>query len=229
MQANSDLPDNFTSSAPSFDLSVKDDLYCREYLNYDALEKTPKLKSDLLKTMVTGCSALEELGIKYFISKGSALGFKRNGGFRPTESDIDIDIISGDEQIYKLIRRLPFEDLFITSNKGHYQQYSLIDSDTRVILDLCIFHKTDQWLVNRNYFGYFWLPACKVETLQYFSLDGYSFPIPDLNWYCNFWYGPNWQTPRKYGKDWSVDYRRDCGGLIYTGAKDIVYEKYFKE
>lgn len=224
----SDVAQNqIMETPPDIDVNSKDTLYCREYINYDALDKSPRPKDALLKTMMTGCSALEKLGIGYFISKGTALGFLRCGGFKKTEIDIDVDIICGDKDIYKLVRELPFVELFITSNKGHYQQFSLLDTETNVIFDLCIFHRRGNWLINRNYFGYYWLPANKVDNLVNFNFEGYSLPVLDLNWYCNFWYGPNWRTPKRYGKDWSVDYRKDCSGLIYVEPKDIVYENLY--
>lgn len=205
-----------------------DELLCREYFEYDLIDKSGRRQEDLIKTMEKGCSVLEELGIKYWIGRGSILGFHRDNDFLPKDIDIDIDVYS-DKDVYRIIQKMPFDVLFITSSRGRYMQLSFIDRSTDTIFDIWFYHEQDGRLMNRNYFGYFWLPAEKCDKLQTMNLYGREYPVPDPEWYCNFWYGNKWRTPKSYGKDWSIAYREDCKGFIYTGVKNIEYLQYYKE
>lgn len=212
---------------PNINLDVKDELFCREYINYEEFDKTVRTKEGLIKTMNKACIVLEGLGVKYALGMGTLLGFYRNNDFLKTDAEIDINIIGDDRDIFKIIDAMPLEPMFVTINKGHYQQFALLDRETEVIIDLWFFYKKEDYLINRGYFGYFWLPAVKYENLEKFNFEGRSYPIPEPEWYCEFWYGKNWRTPKKYANDWSIEYKKDCKGLIYTGEKDIIYERYF--
>lgn len=211
---------------PTIDLHTKDDLYCREYMNYDLIDKGERRQEDLIKTMRKGCLVLDDLGIPYALSRGTALGLGRDNRFLPTDIDIDIDVF-GDQHVYKIIKAMPFDELFVTFNNGHYQQFAFWDKETKVIFDISFFHQREGRWHNRNYFGYYWLPPEIVANLTAISVDNYYYPIYKLDWFCEFWYGPNWRTPKKYGQDWSIDYRNDCKGFIYTGEKDIIYDKFY--
>jgi len=216
-----------TPIKPNIDLGKKEVLYCREYIDYEKIDKNPRKREYLIRTMMRGCHVLDRLGVKYAVGRGTALGFNRERGFLPTDIDIDIDVF-GDEQVYQIIRRLPFDELFVTSSNGHYQQFAFLDKETNVIFDLYFYYLTSGCWINRNYFGYHWLPADKYEKLGAFPFEGFDFPAPDLDWYCSFWYGDNWRTPKKYDKTWSEYYQNDCKGFIYLGEKDIVNERLFE-
>jgi hypothetical protein len=209
-------------------LNGPDELLCKEYIEYDSLDKTRRKREDLIQTMVRGCSVLEEIGVKYWLGRGSVLGFHRDNDFLPNDIDIDIDVYS-DKDIYSIIHKMPFDVLFVTSSRGRYMQLSLLDRPTGTIFDIWFYHDQDGKLMNRNYFGYFWLPAEKCDQLQMMDLYGRQYPVPDPEWYCNFWYGMNWRIPKAYGKDWSIAYRKDCKGFIYTGIKNVEYLHYYNE
>lgn len=203
-----------------------DKLFCRIYIDFDSIGKRRPCREDLLKTMEKGCRILEEIGIKYWLGRGSVLGFHRDGDFLPNDSDIDIDVLA-DRDIYEIIRRMPFDILYVTSSGGHYMQFAFLDRETDAIFDLWFYHETDGKLMNRNHYGYFWLPADKVQNLTTIRFNGRDYPSPEPEWFCEFWYGKDWKTPKKYGKDWSIDYRRDCNGFIYRGEKKITVNNYF--
>lgn len=206
----------------------RDELLCREYIEYDLIDKNTRKREDLVRTMVKGCSVLEKIGVKFWLGRGSLLGFHRDNDFLPKDIDIDIDVYS-DKDVYTIIQKMPFEILFVTSSRGRYMQLTFIDRPTDIIFDIWFYHEHDGRLTNRNYFGYFWLPSEKVETLQMMDLYGHPYPTPDPEWYCDFWYGKNWRVPKSYGKDWSIAYREDCKGFIYTGVKNVDYLHYYRE
>jgi hypothetical protein len=204
-----------------------DELLCREYIEYDLIDKGKRKREDMVKTMVKGCSVLEEIGVKYWLGRGSLLGFHRDNDFMPSDIDIDIGVYS-DKDVYNIIRAIPFDIVLVTSSRGHYMQLAFIDRDTNVIFDIWFYHEKERRLYSRNFFGFFVLPADKFEQLRFINFNAHEYPVPDPDWYCQFWYGDNWRTPKKYGKDWTIDYRKDCKAFVYTGVKNIRSINYFK-
>lgn len=205
----------------------KDTLYANEYINYDLVDKGPRDRKALIHTMQKGCRVLDELGAKYWLGRGSVLGLHREKGFLPSDIDIDIDL-AGDEELYRIFQKLPFELLLVTVCNGRHQQCAFIDPDTKVVFDIWVYYSHDAGVMtNRNYYGYFWLPEILKENLSLYEFDGGMYPVPNLEWYCEFWYGENWRTPKKYGDDWSVDYRKDCKGFVYTGLQNLVVNNHY--
>jgi hypothetical protein len=213
-------------SPPPIDLNDKNILHCREYLDYEKIDKSPRRKEDIVKTLKRGCLVLDRLGVRYSVGRGSALGLNRTNEFLPTDIDIDIDVF-GDEQVYQIIKQFPFDELFVTSSNGHYHQFAFLDRDTDVIFDIYFYQRQGNYWLNRNYFGYHWLPVAQYINLKSLSYEGFNLPCPDLDWYCSFWYGEDWRTPKRYNGVWSDYYQKDCKGFIYWGEKDIVNERLF--
>jgi hypothetical protein len=210
-----------------FENISRDQLLCREYIDYELLDKGKRKWEDLVKTMVKGCSVLEQIGVKYWIGRGSLLGFHRDDNFLPSDIDIDIDVYS-DRDVYKIIKIMPFDILLVTSNRGQYMQLSFLDSDTNVIFDIWFYHERDGRLYNRNFFGSFWLPSERFNEFESIQFNDREYPVPNPDWYCQYWYGDNWRIPKKYGKDWTIDYRKDCKAFVYTGAKNLRSIQYYK-
>lgn len=206
----------------------RDDLLCREYIEYEGLNKKERPKESLIKTLSEGCKILEKLDVKYWIGRGSLLGFHRDNDFLPNDIDIDIDIYS-DKDVYKIIQAIPYDALFVTNCRGRYMQLAFLDRETEVIFDVWFYYDKGKKLYNRNYFGYFWLPSDLLYKLEKFHFEDQDYPIPPPEWYCSFWYGENWKKPKGYGTDWTVEYRKDCKGFIYKGAKNITDLLYYKD
>lgn len=205
-----------------------DELLCIEYIEYNSIDKNRRRREDLEKTMMKGCAILQEIGVKYWIGRGTLLGLHRDKDFLPNDIDIDIDVYS-DREIYKIIRKMPFDALYVTSTIESYMQFAFLDRETNVIFDIWFYHDRDGKLVNRNCFGQFWLPSEKIENLESMSFNGHEYPAPNPDWYCRYWYGENWRLPKKYGKDWTIEYRKDCKGFTYTGLTNVRELLYYKE
>ena len=206
----------------------KDELLCREYIQYSSIDKNTRPREDLLKTLNRGCDVLEKIGVKYWIGRGSLLGFHRDNDFLPKDIDLDVSVYT-DKDVYKIIQKMPFEVLFVTNCRGRYMQLAFWDSETKVIFDLWFYFGHRDKMYNRNYFGYFWLPMGKFDKLTTINFEGREYPIPEPEWYCQFWYGDNWRTPKGYGEDWTIEYRKDCKGFIYEGKKNVTDRLYYKD
>lgn len=89
-------------------------------------------------------------------------------------------------------------------------------------------HERDKRLYNRNFFVYFGFRLIGCDKLELIQFDDREYPAPDPDWYCQYWYGDNWRIPKKYGKDWTIDYRKDCKAFVYTGVKNLRSIQYYK-
>lgn len=205
-----------------------DELVCKEFIEYDTVDKSPRKRADVEKTLRVGCQVLEELGVKYWVDRGTLLGFYRDNDFLPSDIDLDISVYS-DKDVYRIVQKLPFDPLYVTSSRGHYMQFAFLDKETDVIFDIWFFHDRAGRLYNRNYFGSFSLPPEKIADLKAFNFSGKDYPVPDPEWYCRYWYGANWREPKAYGKDWTIEYRKDCEGFAYSGVHDVTDLSYYKK
>jgi hypothetical protein len=200
---------------------VPEILYSRRYGN---LTVNKQLCSDaILSTFDKGCKVLDKLGIDFYIGRGTLLGLHRDGNFISGDKDIDIDIFS-DDQIYEIIQKMPFEVFLISNSNGHYQQVAFLDKETNVIFDLWFYYKKEkqQQYINRNHYGYFSLPANKVEKPHEILFNGKKYNCLEPKWYCDYWYGKNWQTPEHYDGNWTSYYRKTCSAFKYLGLKNVI-------
>ncbi|MBI4929789.1 MAG: hypothetical protein HY841_03430 [Bacteroidetes bacterium] len=172
--------------------------------------------------MNKGFDVLDKLGVKYSLGRGLILGFHRDGKFLPNDIDIDIDIF-GDKQVYEIIKNMPFEMLLLSSCNGRYMQLAFLDRETNVIFDILFYYTEGNRVVNRNVYGYFWMPVEKIKNMSAITINNKSYPSLDPEWFCNFWYGEDWKKPQKYNADWTIDYRRNCKGFIYKGIDNVVF------
>ncbi|MFA6923663.1 MAG: hypothetical protein WC223_05355 [Bacteroidales bacterium] len=209
-------------------ISLKGELLCREYIEYNKICEEKHTKEMMETTLIKGCDVLKEIGVKYWLGKGTLLGFHRENDFLSTDLDIDVDIYT-DKDVYKIIKSMPFDVLFVTSNNNNYMQLAFLDKETNVIFDIYFWYLSNDKIINRCCYGYFWLPFDKIDNLSHITYNGKNYPAPNPDWYCEFWYGENWKTPVKYEKGWHEYYKNECKGLIYTGTKNIRYLKYFNE
>ena len=212
----------------SFERINKDDVLVREYISYESIDKGRREKAALVKTMVKGCAVLESLGVKYWLCRGIVLGLFRDKTFLANDIDIDLSVHT-DKDIYEIIRKMPFDVLLTTNCRGRYMQVAFLDRETNVIFDIWFYHDSGDKIYSRNLYGYFWMPAARLQNLRRISFEGKDYPLPDEEWFCDFWYGKNWRQPKKYKtSDWTIPYREDCKGFIYYGVWNINSVPYYQ-
>ena len=197
--------------------SWKEILWCREYFDVYKRFKKNYTNDELELTLNKGCDVLNKLNVKYWIGRGTLLGFYRNGEFLPKDNDIDIDVFT-DKDVYKIIHELPFEIYCTTILDGRYHKVQCFDDETKILFDLWFYHLSENRIINRDLCGRFSLPSTIPDNLTTFNYKGRSFPVPDPEWYMNYWYGKNWKNPISYEElgHWSNTYERDCSGFEKT-------------
>lgn len=164
------------------------------------------------------CAALEDAGIHYLVSWGTALGIVRDGRFIPHDNDIDIDVVDADgktvERILEAIgmtlgrrvrsRRFAFAPMRI-------EQLMFYSSDEdHVMVDVHFWHSADgELLLNRmDDRVIVQMPRKLLMDLGSVDFRGKTYPIPrDAEGYLSHLYG-DWRTPRTYKeRDWTVGCR----------------------
>lgn len=172
--------------------------------------------------MHRGLRVLDTLGVRYCLSRGLILGFHRDRAFLPNDTDIDIDMFD-DRSVYAIIKHMPLDLILVTSSAGRYMQLAFIDNDTQVVFDIFVYHLSGTRYLNRNFYGYFWLPEATPTNLATIKFKENQYPSHNPAWFCPFWYGKHWRTPEPQALDWSINYRNNCEGFIYTGERNVLY------
>ena len=72
---------------------------------YKHFKKSYKVE-ELGSTLNKGCDVLEELGIPYWLGRGTLLGLHRDGKFIPGDNDIDVGVLGG-EMALEIIKKMP--------------------------------------------------------------------------------------------------------------------------
>jgi hypothetical protein len=142
-------------------------------------------------TLEKGCKIVEELGYKYWISAGTLLGIHRDGKLIKHDTDLDIEIL-GEVNLYELIERMEgFELIRTITHNNKWMQITFIDTSNNVIFDIYVFYKEDNLLINTNELGMLYYPGSNFEKLTTVEFNGFIYPCPERDWYCQFRYGDN--------------------------------------
>lgn len=185
-----------------------------DYLNipFDGHKPMPSSGNIVLRKC---CEALESIGVKYQVTDGTALGFYREGGFIPYDTDLDIDILANGVDI-KAIQELFENKLHMTigrkmSYKGKIQQLAYYDVN-EVIFDMIFWYQNGE----NCYMRYPESPLCILKTKYFensymYEFEGKKYPLhaPIEEWLVDR-YGKDWKIPKKYEGDW----RDDCHFFI---------------
>lgn len=156
------------------------------------------------------CEALESIGVKYQVTDGTALGFYREGGFIPYDTDIDIDILADG------VNTEDIEDLFENKlhmvigrkllYKGKIQQLVYYNMD-EVVFDMIFWYPDGE----NCYVRFPESPLCMLKKTYFennymYEFEGKEYPLhaPIEDWLVDR-YGKEWNIPKKYEKDWIED------------------------
>jgi len=157
----------------------------------------PLEDKDALSVLLKG---VEGLTNHWWISAGTLLGFVRDKGFIPRDTDIDICLIGNVDRDYISDE---FEPLRWVENpeKDHQYQSAYIHKDTQIIFDLNQMHKEDgKYFSERGDGLRIYTDPKLVHPLKKITFKGHTFPVPnDIDAYLTKWYG-DWHTPAEGGK-----------------------------
>jgi len=167
------------------------------YFNPFTIEKlTPEKNVD--STLDKGCNILTNLGLKWWISQGTLLGFYRDKGYCNGDSDIDIEILDADPNLMnEIVTQMPFELIRSASLYDKYMQLAFIDRTNNVIFDIWFLYTKEDVILNYTDDKKLWYPKHYFDNLSTIEYNNKQYPAPsDCEWYCEFRYGDDWNIPQ---------------------------------
>jgi len=148
---------------------------------------------------------LDEVGIPFYLMQGTALGAYRDGGFAPTERDIDFGILY--ENLHGKVRSLLDA---LKRGKFNYETFAkpfnhprtIVVSKRNVHADLVSVFRWKDYRVNATPISTNFEPYCLIhkahllENYQDVEVFGRTFKIPSpIEEYLETEYGPEWRIP----------------------------------
>lgn len=154
--------------------------------------------------MLELADVLDGLGIPFFLIQGTALGAVRDGGFVPTEKDIDLGILqehlAAERLVVELMRRRFDVEVIIAP---FTRPRTIVAAKDGVKADLVGFAKWNGWRFTASPVRD-WLKepyaivhdAAMLETYRRIELFGRTWNVPGrIRTYLKREYGSGWSTP----------------------------------
>ena len=150
-------------------------------------------------TLNIGCDILDDVGVKYWVSQGTLLGFHRDKNFIEGDSDVDIEVLDviDESKFQEIIDKLPFDLIRSASMYDKYMQLAFIDNSNNIIFDVWFLYSKDDLILNYTDDGKLHYPKKYFENLSTVEFNNRFYPAPsDSEWYCKFRYGDDWNIPQ---------------------------------
>jgi hypothetical protein len=171
---------------------------------FNDFNATMAMPLDAIQVMKSCTEALNQAGINYHLSWGTALGLYRDGKLIGHDTDIDCDIMNPDiNQIDQALKQAGM----VIGKKIYYGkkvQQAIYVSSGGVVFDVLCWYRRGQFCFNRceedyilrisrNYFiGH--------DTVVY---DGVNYNVPKpIEKYLELLYGSTWKIPQSAKGDW---------------------------
>lgn len=143
---------------------------------------------------------MNQIGIKHWISSGTLLGFYRDKGFIPHDTDLDVNVFS-DRPV--LIKPVGFEPIRSMTYRGHPMQTAYMKKG--VIFDIYYFYEDGDCAINCNEYGIIRKPMRFLETLGELEFNGCTYPTPSPIEEFLTWRFGDWKTPVGSKQSWEKD------------------------
>lgn len=179
---------------------------------YQPLKIEPLSGKQPDKPLARAFPAITGLGFKAWLSAGTALGFYRDGGFIPHDTDLDIGVYAlwMDQTLPHRIAvlvstlvSLGFSPLLSVYHANQPMQLAFYD-EQKIIIDLNFFYEgiENGILVNCGTGGILRKPVRFAQTESWEHLGiVYQLPTP-IEEYLLLRFGPDWRTPKTKKDPW---------------------------
>ena len=160
------------------------------------------------KTLLAECAdQLDDLGVPFFLSHGTALGAYRDGGFTPNEDDIDIGFLAEHfvPNAHRIAAALTWRGYESTTLVRPFERcWAIKARKHRIGIDLVSFVRWQDQVHGDNgrivpstladFYGYY--PSPMFEQTKKIELFGHIYDIPSpIEDYLELEYGAGWKTP----------------------------------
>lgn len=145
--------------------------------------------------LVEAADILDSLGHPWWLGSGTALGFARENGFIPHDTDLDFEMVGEpDSPVLEEVRRA-FESKGFAQLRYMSFQRALIKRG--VIVDVYFWYQRDLELLCDTEWGRMRQPAHLFDNLLMWDFEGRKYPMPNPpEEYCRMRYGDDWRTPK---------------------------------
>lgn len=136
---------------------------------------------------------MDSLGETWWLSSGTALGFVRENGFIPHDTDLDIEVVETPGLIAKV--QSAFEDAGWTEVR--YMSFQRAMKKRGVIFDVYFFQRDGSDIVCDTEWGRMRQPAHLFTDPVPFDFKGETYPMPNPpEEYLRIRFGEDWRTPK---------------------------------
>lgn len=158
--------------------------------------------------LVEAADIMDSLGVTWWLSSGTALGFVRDGGFIPHDTDLDAETL-GEPDSPSLDR---VQEAFEAAGwrKVRYMPFQRALQKRDVIFDVYFFHPDGDDLICDTEWGRMRQAAYLFATPARFAFVGRRYPMPDPpEEYLRVRFGEDWRVP----KTSKVSGHLDCANI----------------
>jgi hypothetical protein len=140
-------------------------------------------------------------GVQFFLRQGTCLGAIRDGAFIQWDDDLDLGVILGvngftEQSVEPLLAVFRESGYYVQSTSSKSTIYAtLLKNMMRVDI---LFHR----VIDEQIYHWpgIWFPVTLFKQLKEINFIGETFLVPNPpEEYLRIKYGPNWQTPKRFG------------------------------
>lgn len=154
------------------------------------------------EVLAQAADLLDGLGLRWWLSAGTALGIHRDGALIPHDTDLDIGVLGG-EELHPAVEAAFFG---VGGSELRFMPWQRAFTVRGVIVDIYIFRRDGDLLVCDTECGRMSKPARLFDQFEMVEFSGRRYPMPSpAEDYLQVRYGPNWRIPRAEKRPWAED------------------------
>jgi len=163
---------------------------------------TPPMDVAIAKKLLLEVKEVMDLrGVQFFLRQGTCLGAIRDSSFIPWDDDLDLGVILGvngfvEQSIEPLLAAFRESGYYVRSESSDSTIYSTLLKDNMRV-DILFQRVIDEQIYH---WPGIWLPLRLFNQLKEITFMGETFLVPNPpEEYLRIKYGPDWQTPKRFG------------------------------
>ena len=176
-RANAETQDRLTRTTPPMDVAIAE------------------------KLLLEVKEGMGRLGVQFFLRQGTCLGAIRDNAFIPWDDDLDLGVILGvngfaEQSIEPLLEAFRESGYYVRSGSSDSLIYATLLKDN-IRVDM-LFHR----VIDEQIYHWpgIWFPVTLFNQLKEINFIGETFLVPNPpEEYLRIKYGPDWQTPKRFG------------------------------
>jgi hypothetical protein len=153
------------------------------------------------KVLLEVKAVMDRLGVQFFLRQGTCLGAIRDNAFISWDDDLDVGVILGvnsftEQSIKPLLAAFREIGCYVQSESSDSVIYATLLRDN-IRVDV-LFHR----VIDEQIYHWpgIWFPIRLFNQLKEINFIGATFLVPNPpEEYLRIKYGPNWQTPKRFG------------------------------